>query len=83
VRAVLPREALRDREASLWRYAELLPVDDAVQQMIVRRAPSTEIRQHAVRRGMTTLLSDARAKVLDGTTTVSELLRVCQREQGE
>jgi type II secretion system protein E len=62
---------------------ELLPVDDTVQQMIVRRAPSTEIRQHAVRRGMTTLLSDARAKVLDGTTTVSELLRVCQREQGE
>jgi type II secretion system protein E len=59
---------------------ELLPVDEAVQQMIVQRTPSMEIRQHAVRRGMTTLLADARRKVLDGTTTVSELLRVCQRE---
>jgi type II secretory ATPase GspE/PulE/Tfp pilus assembly ATPase PilB-like protein len=59
---------------------ELLPVDDAVQQMIIKRSASTEIRQHAVRKGMTTLLADARRKVLDGTTTVSELLRVCQRE---
>jgi len=62
---------------------EMLPVDDAVRQMIMRRASATEIRQHAVRTGMTTLLGDARAKVLDGTTTVSELLRVCQREDIE
>jgi type II secretion system protein E len=60
---------------------ELLPVDEAVQQMIVQRLPAGEIRQYAMRRGMTTLLGDARQKVLDGTTTVSELLRVCQREQ--
>jgi threonine synthase len=33
VRAVLPREALRDREASLWRYAELLPVEDVRQRV--------------------------------------------------
>jgi len=60
---------------------ELLPVDEAVQQMIVQRLPAGEIRQYAMKRGMTTLLGDARQKVLDGTTTVSELLRVCQREQ--
>jgi type II secretory ATPase GspE/PulE/Tfp pilus assembly ATPase PilB-like protein len=60
---------------------ELLPVDEAVQQMVVQRLPAGEIRQYAMRRGMTTLLGDARQKVLDGTTTVSELLRVCQREQ--
>jgi type II secretion system protein E len=59
---------------------ELLPVDDVVQQMITRHSPSTEIRQYGVSKGMTTLLTDARRKVLDGTTTVSELLRVCQRE---
>ncbi|HEY8884303.1 MAG TPA: threonine synthase, partial [Chloroflexota bacterium] len=29
-RAVLPREALNGRVASLWRYAELLPVRDPV-----------------------------------------------------
>jgi len=60
---------------------ELLPVDETVQQMIVQRLPAGEIRQYAMKRGMTTLLGDARHKVLDGTTTVSELLRVCQREQ--
>jgi len=62
---------------------EMLLVDDAVRQMIMQRRSSTEIRQHAVRNGMTTLLGDASAKVLDGTTTVSELLRVCQREEME
>jgi len=60
---------------------EMLPVDDTVRQMIMKRASATEIRQHAVRHGMTTLLGDAHQKVLDGTTTVSELLRVCQREE--
>jgi type II secretory ATPase GspE/PulE/Tfp pilus assembly ATPase PilB-like protein len=60
---------------------ELLPIDETVQHMIVERRPAGEIRQHAVRHGMTTLLGDAYRKVQDGTTTVSELLRVCQREQ--
>jgi type II secretion system protein E len=60
---------------------ELLPVDETVQEMIVQHRPAGDIRQHAIRRGMTTLLADARAKVLDGTTTISELLRVCRREQ--
>jgi type II secretory ATPase GspE/PulE/Tfp pilus assembly ATPase PilB-like protein len=60
---------------------ELLPVDEAVQQMIIQRTSATQIRAHGMRHGMTTLLEDARRKVLDGTTTISELLRVCQREQ--
>jgi len=60
---------------------ELLPVDETIQEMIVQRRPAGELRQHAVKHGMSTLLTDARLKVLDGTTTVSELLRVCQREQ--
>jgi type II secretion system protein E len=59
---------------------EMLPVDDAVRQMILKRASATDIRQYAVRNGMTTLLGDACSKALDGTTTVSELLRVCQLE---
>jgi type II secretory ATPase GspE/PulE/Tfp pilus assembly ATPase PilB-like protein len=59
---------------------EMLPVDDDVRRMIMQRASATDIRQYAVRHGMSTLLGDARRKVLDGTTTVSELLRVCQRE---
>ncbi|MFN3651203.1 MAG: type II secretion system ATPase GspE [Armatimonadota bacterium] len=59
---------------------ELLPVDEEVHQMIMRHASAGEIRAHAMRHGMTTLLGDARRKVLAGETPVSELLRVCQRE---
>ncbi len=58
---------------------EFLPVDEAVQQLIMQRSSASEIRNYAVTQGMTTLLADAKRKVLDGTTTVSELLRVCQR----
>ncbi len=63
---------------------EMLTVDDTVRQMIVSRAPSTEIRQYAQRsQGMRTLLQDGRRRVLAGETTVKEVLRVCQREDFE
>jgi len=61
---------------------EMLTVDDNIRQMIVNRAPSTEIRQYAQRsQGMRTLLQDGRRRVLAGETTVKEVLRVCQREE--
>lgn len=60
---------------------EMLTVDDTVRQMIVNRAPSSDIRHHAQRvQGMRTLLQDGRRRVLAGDTTVKEVLRVCQRE---
>jgi type II secretory ATPase GspE/PulE/Tfp pilus assembly ATPase PilB-like protein len=60
---------------------EMLTVDDTIRNMIVGRAPSMEIKQHAVRsQGMMTLMQDGRRRVLDGDTTVREVLRVCQRE---
>ncbi len=60
---------------------EMLTVDDTIRQMIVNRAPSTEIRQYAMRnQGMHTLLQDGRRRILSGDTTVKEVLRVCQRE---
>ncbi len=62
---------------------EMLQVDEGMQQLILRRSPSSDLRQHAIRRGMTPLLGDARKKVVDGITTVSELLRVCQRDAVE
>jgi type II secretion system protein E len=62
---------------------EVLPIDDAIRHMILQRAAASDTRQHAIRSGMVTLMGDAKRKVLDGTTTVSELLRVCQREEVE
>jgi len=60
---------------------ELLPVDDEVAEQVLDKASSNEIRQRAVQKGMRTLLSDGRLKVLDGTATIEELVRVCQRDE--
>lgn len=60
---------------------ELLRIDDEIRRMIVERASSTVIKQYAVSKGMKTLLADGRDKVLQGLTTVEEVLRVCQRDE--
>ncbi len=60
---------------------ELLLVDDEVGQQVLDKASSNEIKQRAVQKGMSSLLADGRSKVLDGTTTIEELVRVCQRDE--
>ncbi len=60
---------------------ELLRIDDEIRRMIVERTSSTVIKQYAVSKGMKTLLADGRDKVLQGLTTVEEVLRVCQRDE--
>lgn len=63
---------------------EMLSVDDTIRQMIVKRAPATDIKQYGMQhQGMITLLQDGRRRVLDGDTTMKEVLRVCQRESFE
>jgi type II secretion system protein E len=60
---------------------ELLPVDDEVTHQVLDKVSASEIRQRAVVKGMRTLLADGRTKVLDGITTIEELVRVCQRDE--
>lgn len=55
---------------------ELLPVDQAVRELIMKRTSSDVIKRHAVARGMRTLREDGWQKVLAGVTTVGEVLRV-------
>jgi type IV pilus assembly protein PilB len=60
---------------------EMLTVDDSIRQMITHRDPANAIKQYAIHnQGMTTLLQDGRNRVLNGETTIKEVLRVCQRE---
>jgi type II secretion system protein E len=60
---------------------EQMIVDDEIRQMIVDRTSSTLIRRYAVQKGgMRSLMADGRLKVLEGMTTVDEVLRVCQRD---
>ncbi|MGQ9523395.1 MAG: type II secretion system ATPase GspE [Armatimonadota bacterium] len=60
---------------------EMLVIDDEIRRMIVERSSATVIKQYAVSKGMTTLLADGREKILQGISTVDEVLRVCQRDE--
>jgi type II secretory ATPase GspE/PulE/Tfp pilus assembly ATPase PilB-like protein len=60
---------------------EMLPITDVVRQQVLDKVSSTTIRQIAVQSGMRTLLADGREKVLEGLTTIEDLLRACQRDE--
>ena len=55
---------------------EILEVNDAISELIVRKAPRTELMQAAQAGGMTTMLENGIGKVLNGITTLEEVLRV-------
>lgn len=60
---------------------ELCVTTDAVRQLAHDRASSWEIRQAARKGGMRTLRQDAWIKVLNGVTTVDEVLRVTKGDR--
>jgi general secretion pathway protein E/type IV pilus assembly protein PilB len=60
---------------------ELCATTDAVRQLAHDRASSWEIRKAALADGMRTLRQDAWQKVLEGTTTVDEVLRVTKGDR--
>ena len=51
-------------------------VNEEIAELIVRRAPLTDIREAAQANGMKTLQEDGLRKVLDGITTPEEVRRV-------
>ena len=55
---------------------EVLLMDDALRDMIVARAPLTQLKAHARAHGMRNLREAALACVLRGETSVDELNRV-------
>jgi general secretion pathway protein E len=57
---------------------ELMVMDDALREAIVRRAPRSELRELARRGGMRPMRADAWERVKEGVTTVEEVLRVVQ-----
>jgi type IV pilus assembly protein PilB len=54
---------------------EVLPITDTVKRLISARAAAQEIREQAVREGMTTLRRDAVHKVGADQTTLAEVIR--------
>jgi len=56
--------------------AEILVIDEEIRSAILRKASANEIKQIAVKNGMTTMLVDGFKKALSGLTTIEEVLRV-------
>ncbi|MCL5433265.1 MAG: GspE/PulE family protein [Patescibacteria group bacterium] len=57
---------------------EVLPVTEKIAHLVLERADSTTIEKKATEEGMITMKQDGYLKVLNGTTTVEEVLRVAQ-----
>jgi type IV pilus assembly protein PilB len=79
------KELYRGRGCETCRYTgykgrigifEVFVMNTEIADLILRRAPISEIRDAAVASGMTTLLQDGWRKVLAGITTPQEVLRV-------
>ena len=55
---------------------EVMPVTQEIRDLILRGAPTAEINEVAIGQGMKTLRESGLMKVIEGTTTVEEVLRV-------
>ena len=57
---------------------EVLVVSDKIMHMTLERASAAEIEKQAIEEGMMTMKQDGYLKVLEGVTTLEEVLRVAQ-----
>ena len=57
---------------------EVLNITPAINTMILRHATSREIEEQAIKEGLITINQDGYLKVLDGITTIEEILRVSE-----
>lgn len=56
--------------------SETLIMDDVIRDLVIRKASSAEIKKVAMQRGLVTLRRDGILKVLDGKTTIEEILQI-------
>lgn len=59
---------------------EFLAMDDVIRQLVMKGALLNKIKQYAQSKGMQMLLESGVAKALHGITSLSEVLRVTQRD---
>jgi len=59
---------------------ELLVVDDEIRSLVMKSADAATIRRAATAKGMNTLREDGADKVVEGITTIEEILRVTQED---
>ncbi len=61
---------------------ELLFVNEELRRLIIEKTSANIIRQKAIQSGLTTLREDGWGKVKKGITTIEEVLRVTQEDEG-
>lgn len=59
---------------------ELMVLDDEIRRLIGSKADSTAIKQAAVAKGMVTLKQEGAERVIQGQTTLEEVMRITQQE---
>ncbi len=57
---------------------EVLPVSETIASLIMEKSNASEIEKQAVSEGMITMKQDGYLKVIEGITTMDEILRVAQ-----
>ncbi len=60
---------------------EIMILNDQIRGLIVRQRPSNEIKQAALEHGLVTLRHDGWRRVLDGVTSVDEVVRVARKAE--
>ncbi len=58
---------------------ELMILNDSIKNLILKTSDSSSIKHKAVEHEMITLRQDGALKVLNGTTTIEEVLRITQK----
>jgi len=57
---------------------EVMPISEKISKLIVEKASAGAIQKQAMEEGMLTMKQDGYAKVLEGITTIDEVLRVAE-----
>jgi len=57
---------------------EVMAISESIAKLVLQRADSSTLERQAVAEGMITMKQDGYLKVLDGLTTIDEILRVAQ-----
>lgn len=60
---------------------ELLVVTESIKRLIVEKAPASEIKAQAIREGFRTMREEGLLKVVEGITTLEEVMRVTQETE--
>ncbi|MBU1117444.1 Flp pilus assembly complex ATPase component TadA, partial [Patescibacteria group bacterium] len=57
---------------------EVMPITEKISKLVVEKASASDIQREAVSEGMLTMKQDGYVKVLEGVTSMDEVLRVAQ-----